>query len=215
MGLNKIITKLEQEALTPDEVLNDLIEGNNRFTSDNFHSRDYNALKVSATVGQYPKAVILSCVDSRVPVETVFDQGIGDIFVARVAGNFENKDILGSMEYACKVAGSKLVFVMGHESCGAVSAACDGIELGNITHLLSNIKPAVEAVKTEGKRDSSNKKFVHDVVEKNVRLTMERVREKSPILKDMEDKGDIKIIGGVYSLQSGIVELLSHAKLNL
>jgi carbonic anhydrase len=209
MGLNKIITKLEQEALTPDEVLNDLIEGNNRFTSDNFHSRDYNALKVSATVGQYPKAVILSCVDSRVPVETVFDQGIGDIFVARVAGNFENKDILGSMEYACKVAGSKLVFVMGHESCGAVSAACDGIELGNITHLLSNIKPAVEAVKTEGKRDSSNKKFVHDVVEKNVRLTMERVREKSPILKDMEDKGDIKIIGGVYSLQSGKVELLS------
>jgi carbonic anhydrase len=215
MGLNKIITKLEQEALTPDEVLNDLIEGNNRFTSDNFHSRDYNALKVSATVGQYPKAVILSCVDSRVPVETVFDQGIGDIFVARVAGNFENKDILGSMEYACKVAGSKLVFVMGHESCGAVSAACDGIELGNITHLLSNIKPAVEAVKTEGKRDSTNKKFVHDVVEKNVLLTMERVREKSPILKDMEDKGDIKIIGGVYSLQSGIVELLSHAKLNL
>ncbi len=209
MGLNKIITKQEQEALTPDKTLNDLIEGNNRFTSDNFHSRDYNALKVSATVGQYPKAVILSCVDSRVPVETVFDQGIGDIFVARVAGNFENKDILGSMEYACKVAGSKLVFVMGHESCGAVSAACDGIELGNITHLLSNIKPAVEAVKTEGKRDSTNKKFVHDVVEKNVRLTIERVREKSPILKDMEDKGYIKIVGGVYSLQSGKVELLS------
>jgi len=209
MGLNKIITKLEQEALTPDETLSDLIEGNNRFTSDNFHSRDYNALKVSATIGQYPKAVILSCVDSRVPVETVFDQGIGDIFVARVAGNFENKDILGSMEYACKIAGSKLVFVMGHESCGAVSAACDGIELGNITHLLSNIKPAVEAVKTEGRRDSTNKKFVHDVVKKNVRLTMERVREKSPILKDMEFKGDIKIVGGVYSLQSGKVELLS------
>ena len=215
MGLNKIITKLEQEALTPDETLSDLIEGNNRFTSDNFHSRDYNALKVSATIGQYPKAVILSCVDSRVPVETVFDQGIGDIFVARVAGNFENKDILGSMEYACKIAGSKLVFVMGHESCGAVSAACDGIELGNITHLLSNIKPAVEAVKTEGRRDSTNKKFVHDVVKKNVRLTMERVREKSPILKDMEFKGDIKIVGGVYSLQSGKVELLSHTKLIL
>ena len=211
MGLNKIITKQEQEALTPDETLDDLIEGNNRFTSDNFHSRDYNALKVSATIGQYPKAVILSCVDSRVPVETVFDQGIGDIFVARVAGNFENKDILGSMEYACKVAGSKLVFVMGHESCGAVSAACDGIELGNITHLLSNIKPAVEAVKTEGKRNSTNKKFVHDVVEKNVRLTIDRVREKSPILKDMEDKGDIKIVGGVYSLQSGKVELLSSS----
>lgn len=207
--LNKIITKQEQEALTPDEVLKDLMEGNKRFTSEDFHSRDYNAMKVSATDGQYPKAVILSCVDSRVPVETVLDQGIGDIFVARVAGNFENTDILGSMEYACKVAGSKLVFVLGHESCGAVSAACDGVELGNITHLLSNIKPAVEAVKTDGNRDSSNKDFVHKVVEKNVQLTMDRVRQKSPILKSMEEKGDIKIVGGVYSLQTGEVELIS------
>lgn len=207
--LKKIITKQEQEALTPDEVLKDLMEGNKRFTSEDFHSRDYNAMKVSATGGQYPKAVVLSCVDSRVPVETVLDQGIGDIFVARVAGNFENTDILGSMEYACKVAGSKLVFVLGHESCGAVSAACDGVELGNITHLLSNIKPAVEAVKTDGKRDSSNKDFVHNVVQKNVELTMDRVREKSPILKSMEEKGEIKIVGGVYSLQTGEVELLS------
>lgn len=207
--LKKIITKQEQEALTPDEVLKDLMEGNKRFTSDEFHSRDYNAMKVSATGGQYPKAIVLSCVDSRVPVETVFDQGIGDVFVARVAGNFENTDILGSMEYACKVAGSKLVFVLGHESCGAVSAACDGVELGNITHLLSNIKPAVRGVETDGKRDSSNKEFVHKVVEKNVELTMDRVREKSPILKSMEEKGDIKIVGGVYSLHTGEVELLS------
>ncbi|MBZ9777767.1 carbonic anhydrase [Psychroflexus sp. CAK8W] len=209
MGLNKIITKQEQEALTPDRVLKDLLEGNKRFTSDEFHSRDYNAMKVSATGGQYPKAIILSCVDSRVPVETVFDQGIGDVFVARVAGNFENTDILGSMEYACKVAGSKLVFVLGHESCGAVSAACDGVELGNITHLLKNLKPAVEAVETDGKRDSTNKEFVHDVVQKNVELTMDRVREKSSILKSMEEKEEIKIVGGVYSLQTGEVELLS------
>lgn len=209
MGLDKIITKQEQEALTPDGVLKDLLQGNKRFTSDNFHSRDYNAQKVSATGGQYPKAVILSCVDSRVPVETVFDQGIGDVFVARVAGNFENLDILGSMEYACKVAGSKLVFVLGHESCGAVSAACDGVELGNITHLLSNIKPAVKAVKTDGRRDSSNKGFVHDVVQKNVELTMERIRDKSSILKGMEDKNEIRIVGGVYSLESGKVELLN------
>jgi len=165
-------------------------------------------MKVSATGGQYPKAIILSCVDSRVPVETVFDQGIGDVFVARVAGNFENTDILGSMEYACKVAGSKLVFVLGHESCGAVSAACDGVELGNITHLLKNLKPAVEAVETDGKRDSTNKEFVHDVVQKNVELTMDRVREKSSILKSMEEKEEIKIVGGVYSLQTGEVELL-------
>ena len=207
--LKKIITKQEQEALTPDEVLKDLMNGNKRFTSDNFHSRDYNSMKVSATGGQYPKAIILSCVDSRVPVETVFDQGIGDVFVARVAGNFENTDILGSMEYACKVAGSKLVFVLGHESCGAVSAACDGVELGNITHLLKNLKPAVEAVVTDGKRDSTNKEFVHDVVQKNVKLTMDRVREKSSILKSMEEKEEIKIVGGVYSLQTGEVELLS------
>ena len=208
MGLNKILTKQEQEALTPDEILKDLMEGNKRFTSDQFQSRDHNAMKQSAVGGQYPKAVILSCVDSRVPVEIVFDQGIGDVFVARVAGNFENTDILGSMEYACRVAGSKLVFVLGHESCGAVSAACDGVELGNITHLLSSIKPAVEAVKTDGKRDSTNKDFVHDVVQKNVELTMNRVREKSSILKAMEGKGEIKIVGGVYSLQNGKVELL-------
>lgn len=207
--LKKIITKQEQEALTPDEVVKDLMEGNKRYTSDKFHSRDHNAMKASAVGGQYPKAVVLSCVDSRVPVETVLDQGIGDVFVARVAGNFENTDILGSMEYACKVAGSKLVFVLGHESCGAVSAACDGVELGNITHLLSNIKPAVKAVETDGKRDSSNKDFVHKVVQKNVELTMDRVREKSSILKSMEEKGEIKIVGGVYSLQTGEVELLS------
>ena len=209
MKINKILTKQEQEALTPEEVLKDIMRGNQRFTSEDFQARDHKAIKLSATGGQYPKAVVLSCVDSRVPVETVLDQGIGDIFVARVAGNFENTDILGSMEYACKVAGSKLVLVLGHESCGAVSAACDGIELGNITHLLSNIKPAVEATTTEGKRDSSNIDFVHDVVLKNVELTIQRIREKSPILKTMEELGDIKIVGGVYSLQTGKVELLS------
>lgn len=204
-----IITKQEQEALTPDEVFKDLMEGNRRFTSEEFHSRDYNAMKVSATAGQYPKAIVLSCVDSRVPVETVFDQSIGDIFVARVAGNFENTDILGSMEFACKVAGSKLVFVLGHESCGAISAACDGVELGNITEMLKNLKPAVDSAETKGDRNSSNKDFVHNVVQKNVELTIDRVREKSPILKSMEEKGDIKIVGGVYSLQTGKVDLLS------
>lgn len=208
MGLNKVINKQEQEAFKPDEVLKDLLDGNKRFNSENFHSRDYNAMKVSATEGQNPKAIVLSCVDSRVPVETVFDQSIGDIFVARVAGNFENTDILGSMEYACKVAGSKLVFVLGHECCGAVSAACDNVELGNITSMLSNIKPAVDVVKINGERNSSNKDFVQAVVEKNVELTMERVREKSSILKDLEANGDIKIVGGVYSLKTGEVKML-------
>lgn len=208
MKLDKIITKKEQEQMSPDEVLQDLQSGNERFVEEKFNDKDHKSLVESATEGQSPKAVILSCVDSRVPVETVFDQTIGDIFVARVAGNFENTDILGSMEYACKVAGSKLVFVLGHESCGAVSAACDNVELGNITSMLSNIKPAVDAVKITGERNSSNKDFVQAVVEKNVELTMERIREKSSILKDLEANGDIKIVGGVYSLQTGEVKML-------
>ncbi|MFN2261104.1 MAG: carbonic anhydrase family protein [Psychroflexus sp.] len=208
MKLDKIVTKKEQELMSPDQVLKDLLSGNERFVEEKFNDKNHKSLVQSATGGQSPKAVILSCVDSRVPVETVLDQTIGDVFVARVAGNFENTDILGSMEYACKVAGSKLVFVLGHESCGAVSAACDKVELGNITSMLSNIKPAVDAVKITGERNSANKDFVQAVVEKNVELTMDRVREKSSILKDMEDNGEIKIVGGVYSLKTGKVEML-------
>ena len=162
------------------------------------------------TGGQFPKAVILSCIDSRVPVETVFDQAIGDVFVARVAGNFENIDILGSLEYSCKVAGSKLILVLGHEACGAVKAACDGVELGNITALLSNILPAVKKSSDEvdGELNSSNKEFVAKTVANNVQLTIERIRERSPILKEMENNGEIQIVGGVYSLHTGKVEML-------
>ena len=204
------ITKELQGALTPDHVLKDLLEGNHRFINGKLEGADNAALVQQTTSGQYPKAVVLSCIDSRVPVETVLDQAIGDIFVARVAGNFENTDILGSLEYSCKVAGSKLVLVMGHEACGAVKAACDGVELGNITHLLSNILPAVRqsAEEVEGEANSSNKAFVAKTVENNVKLTIKRIREKSPILKDMEDHGEIKIVGGVYSLQTGKVEML-------
>ena len=203
-----IIDKETQSELTPDMVLNDLMAGNERYTGSQMHERDYSSQIEKTSGGQWPQAVILGCIDSRVPVETVFDQGVGDIFVARVAGNFENTDILGSMEYSCKVAGSKLVMVLGHESCGAVKAACDNVELGNITHLLSNIKPAVENTKTEGERNSKNDEFVAGVVENNVRLTMDRIREKSPILKEMEENGEIKIVGGVYSISTGKVSML-------
>lgn len=203
-----IIDKEKQSELTPDMVLNDLMAGNERYTGSQMHERDYSSQIEKTSGGQWPQAVILGCIDSRVPVETVFDQGVGDIFVARVAGNFENTDILGSMEYSCKVAGSKLVMVLGHESCGAVKAACDNVELGNITHLLSNIKPAVENTKTEGERNSKNDEFVAGVVENNVRLTMDRIREKSPILKEMEENGEIKIVGGVYSISTGKVSML-------
>lgn len=206
--IKEIINKEKQNSLSPDSVLQDLMAGNERFTEKKMFERDYASQIEKTSGGQWPQAVILGCIDSRVAVETVFDQGIGDIFVARVAGNFENTDILGSMEYSCKVAGSKLVMVLGHEGCGAVKAACDNVELGNITHLLSNIKPAVEATNTDGDRNSQNDAFVTDVVKNNVKLTMDRIREKSPILKDMEDNGEIRIVGGVYSISTGKVSLL-------
>ena len=207
---NTAITKEIQGALSPQGVLQELLEGNQRFTNNDLTSVDYNALVQQTVSGQFPKAVVLSCIDSRVPVEQVFDQSVGDIFVARVAGNFENVDILGSMEYSCKVAGSKLVLVLGHESCGAVKAACDGVELGNITAMLDNILPAVKqsSEEVDGETNSSNSAFVAKTVENNVKLTMERIREKSPILKEMEDNGEIAIVGGVYKLSSGKVEMI-------
>ncbi|GGG29319.1 carbonic anhydrase [Christiangramia forsetii] len=206
--ITEIINKEKQSQLSPDAVLNDLMDGNKRFTENKMYERNYSSQIEKTSGGQWPQAVVLGCIDSRVPVETVFDQGVGDIFTARVAGNFENTDILGSMEYSCKVAGSKLVMVLGHEACGAVKAACDHVELGNITHLLSNIKPAVETTKTDGERSSKNDSFVAGVVENNVKLTIDRIREKSPILKEMEENGEIKIVGGVYSISNGKVTLL-------
>lgn len=207
---NTAITKEVQMAFTPASVLEDLIEGNKRFVNNNNQTVDNASLINQTTTGQFPKAVVLSCIDSRVPVETVFDQAIGDIFVARVAGNFENVDILGSLEYSCKVAGSKLILVLGHESCGAVKAACDGVELGNITAMLGNILPAVKksSDQVDGELNSSNIEFVSKTVENNVRLTIERIKERSPILKEMEDAGEIQIVGGVYMLSTGQVEML-------
>lgn len=207
---NTAITKDMQSALTPSSVLEDLLNGNNRFVNGNNQSVDNSALVNQTVSGQFPKAVVLSCIDSRVPVETVLDQAIGDIFVARVAGNFENVDILGSLEYSCNVAGSKLILVLGHESCGAVKAACDGVELGNITAMLDNILPAVRqsAEEVEGETNSSNKAFVAKTVENNVKLTIDRIREKSQILTEMEDNGEIAIVGGVYKLSTGKVEML-------
>ena len=207
---NIAITKDVQSALSPSLVLQDLLEGNNRFVDGNSQAIDNSALVNQTTGGQFPKAVVLSCIDSRVPVETVLDQAIGDVFVARVAGNFENVDILGSLEYSCKVAGSKLVLVLGHESCGAVKAACDGVELGNITAMLDNIVPAVRKATEEedGLTTSENSTFVARTVKYNVILTMDRIREKSPILAEMEDKGEIQIVGAVYSLHSGKVEMV-------
>ncbi len=207
---NTAINKEIQLSLSPNQVLQDLLEGNQRFINNNLEKVAYLDLVKQTISGQYPKAVILSCIDSRVPVEQVFDQSVGDIFVARVAGNFENTDILGSLEYSCAVAGSKLVFVLGHESCGAVKAACDGVKLGNITSLLDNIIPAVKksSEELEGEKNSSNSEFVAKTVENNVLLTIDRIRNKSEILRELEANQEIKIVGGVYSLQTSKVNML-------
>ena len=207
---DRVLTQAEQQALTADQVLERLSAGNIRFVDGDLTTRNHSSLVRDAAAGQAPKAMVLSCVDSRVPVEDIFDQGIGDIFVARVAGNIENTDILGSIEFATKVSGAKLIVVLGHESCGAIRAAIDNVQLGNITALLENIKPAVEALSDyPGEQTSSNPEFVHLVAEKNVELTVQNILEKSPIVADMVASGEVNIIGGVYDLHSGEVELLN------
>jgi carbonic anhydrase len=204
-----VLTEDEQRALTPETVFLSLQEGNRRFVANDLTARDHSAAVRKAATGQFPKAIILSCVDSRIPVEDVFDRGIGDIFVARVAGNFVNEDILGSMEFACKVSGARLVLVLGHEHCGAVKAAIDNVQLGNITGMLSKIRPSVERVEYVGLRTSANAEFVHMVAERNVRDTMKAIQDKSPILKEMLEKGEIEIRGALYDMDSGVVEFLA------
>lgn len=204
-----VLTQAEQDALTPDMVIQSLKEGNERFMRNDLTARDHSAQVRKSTKSQFPKAIVLSCVDSRVPVEDVFDRGIGDVFVARVAGNFVNEDILGSMEFACKVSGSKLILVMGHEHCGAVKAAVDDVKLGNITPMLAKIRPAIESIAYEGDRTSKNQEFVHLASESNVRNTIEKIRSDSPILREMEEKGEIKIIGAVYDMDDGSVDFIN------
>ena len=204
-----VMTREEQTAMTPDDVITSLAEGNSRFMSNHLTGRNLSKQAANSASGQYPDAIILSCVDSRVPVENVFDRGIGDVFVARVAGNFVNEDMLGSMEFACKVSGSKLIVVLGHNNCGAIRAAVDDVKLGNITPMLEKIKPAVAMVDYKGERNSSNAEFVAMACESNVQNTIENIRKNSPILKEMEDSGEIKIVGAVYNLADGKVDWLN------
>jgi carbonic anhydrase len=206
--VEEVLTKEQRDALTPDEIIQAFKDGNERFIKNELTTRDHSAQVRKSASGQFPKAVILSCLDSRVPVEDVFDRGIGDIFVGRVAGNFVNVDLLGSMEFGCKVAGAKVILVLGHEHCGAVKSAIDDVKLGNITAMLSKIRPAVEKVSYEGDRTSGNPEFVHKVCESNVKHTIEQIRQNSPILKEMEDLGQIKIVGAVYDMDSGKVTFL-------
>jgi len=200
------VTSQQQSKLTPTKVLAELKAGNKAFVSGNYHTPKLAESIEAAQAGQFPKAYVLSCVDSRVPVELVFNQGIGDIFVGRVAGNAENEDQLGSMEFAAAVAGVKLIVVMGHEACGAVKGACDGVELGNLTMLLEKLSPAVRSVAGfEGNRTSKNAQFVDAVVHHNVERTVSDIRARSEVLRGLEEAGKIKIVGAYYSLQDGSV----------
>lgn len=201
----------EQKALTPDGVLKDLMDGNARYVKGevtDFGEQLDERIELGQQ-GQFPKAYILSCVDSRVPVETIFDQSIGDIFVGRVAGNIGNSDQMGSMEFAAKVAGVKAIVVLGHEACGAVKGACDGVEMGNLTGLLAQIQPAVKAVDGHEDRSSKNAAFVKDVTKENVEHAVERIRKESPVLAELEKEGKLKIVGAYYSLQDGRVTMLN------
>ncbi|SDT88460.1 carbonic anhydrase [Polaribacter sp. Hel1_33_78] len=204
----KAHTKETQMSISPEKAVHLLKEGNNRFIENKTISRDLLDQVKDTSIGQFPFATILSCIDSRVSSELIFDQGIGDIFSARVAGNFVNEDILGSMEFACKLAGTKVVLVLGHTACGAVKGACDNAKLGNLSALLSKIKPAVEAVTNPidtSLRNSSNIDFVNTVAEKNVHITIDNIRAQSPVLKEMEDEGAIKIVGAMYDIKNGSV----------
>lgn len=207
----KAHTKETQAAISPQNALELLKEGNKRFIEKKQADRDLMEQVEQTASGQYPFATILSCIDSRVSAELIFDQGVGDIFSARVAGNIVNEDILGSMEFACKLAGTKIIVVLGHTACGAVKGACDDAKMGNLTELLSKIKPAVNAVTEPSdavERTSGNLDFVNSVAETNVRLTIENIRNQSPVLKEMEDNGEILIVGGMYDINNGEVSYM-------
>jgi len=197
------LTKEIQDSISPNKAVEMLKEGNQRFLDKNVQDRDLHIQVQNTSDGQFPYAVVLSCIDSRVPVELVFDQGVGDIFSARVAGNIINEDILGSIEYACGVAGSKAILVLGHTKCGAVTSACKGVELGNITALLSKVKPAIANVQ---ERDGEVE--VEEVTKANVHQSIKEIRDKSSILADLETEGKIKIVGAVYHVEDGRVTYL-------
>lgn len=204
-------TELSQADLTPALALQILKDGNARFMNNLKANRNLLQQVNETSTGQFPFAVILSCIDSRTSAELIFDQGLGDIFSVRIAGNFVNEDILGSMEFACKVAGSKLVVVLGHSKCGAVKGACDDVKLGNLTKLLAKIRPAVEAVPDGGDRSSGNVEFVEKVASKNVELTMDRIERESPTLKEMLDKQEIAMVGGMYDVETGSVTFFDRS----
>ena len=205
------LTKAQRDRLTPDEILALMKRGNERFRSGKPTTQNYLAQQRASAKGQYPAAVLLSCIDSRAPAETIMDLGIGDVFNARVAGNVANDDILGSMEFACQVAGAKVVLVMGHTACGAIKGAIDQVQLGNLTGLLAKIRPAVEATAYQGERSAKNYAFVDAVARKNVELTMKEIHSRSAVIAELETKGAVKIAGAMYNLETAAIDFLPAA----
>lgn len=198
--------KAAQAAVSPDQALNLLKEGNQRFVAGTSLDRDYGDQRALTSKGQFPFASVIACLDSRAAPEILFDQGIGDLFVGRVAGNVINEDLLGSLEFASKVAGSKLIVVLGHTECGAVKGACDNVEMGNLTALLDKIEPAVNQVSGyEGARSSKNTDFVRVVTDLNVKLAVAQITERSQVLAEMVQSGELKVVGAVYDIASGEV----------
>ena len=200
----RTLTKVIQQNLTPEQALDLLKEGNKRFVNNIKANRDLLEQVNETSAGQYPFATILSCIDSRTSAELIFDQGLGDIFSIRIAGNVLNDDVIGSMEFGCKLAGSKLLLVLGHTRCGAVTGACNQVQLGKLTALLEKIKPAIDQeTETKTERNGKNQTFLRHVTENNIHLAVKEVHEQSPILAEMENKGEIKIIGGLYDVDNG------------
>ena len=209
----KTLTKELQQAITPAKALELLIEGNQRFVNNLKVNRNLLQQANETSDGQHPFAVILSCIDSRTSAELIFDQGLGDVFSIRIAGNILNEDILGSMEFACKVAGSRLIIVLGHSKCGAVKGACDHVEMGNLTELLSKIQPAVyQEIETKEERNASNATFVENVAEINVKRSVKNIIERSYVLEQMIAKGEIGIVGAMHNIETGEVNFYNDVE---
>jgi carbonic anhydrase len=202
------LTKEQRDRMTPDQVLDELKKGNERFRSGKTLSRDYRDQQRTSAAGQFPAAAVLGCIDSRAPAEIIFDAGIGDTFNARIAGNVVNDDLLGSLEFGCAVAGAKVLLLFGHTACGAIKGAIDDVEMGNLTGLLARVKPAISATKFAGEKSSKNAAYVDAVARTNVLLGLDNIRRRSTILADLEKQKTIKIVGGMYDLATGVMDFM-------
>jgi carbonic anhydrase len=209
MQLEASLTKERRDSLSPDEIVEELKKGNERFRSGKVIVRNYLAQQRATASGQYPAAVVLGCIDSRAPAEIIFDVGIGDTFNARIAGNVVNDDILGSMEFACAVSGAKVVLVFGHTACGAIKGAIDDVEMGNLTGLLARVKPAITRTKFDGEKSSKNYAYVDAVARTNVLVAIDNIRRRSSVLEDLEKKSSIKIAGSMYNLATGVADFIA------